>query len=50
MAFGDGHVKWMSLQSILAQTGAYVSSGCNATFSNASNYCTPLFNPFNPNS
>jgi len=47
MAFGDGHVKWMSLQNILGQTGPYVTTTCNTSFSNTSNYCTPLFNPFN---
>jgi prepilin-type N-terminal cleavage/methylation domain-containing protein/prepilin-type processing-associated H-X9-DG protein len=46
LAFGDGHVKWMSLQRILAETGPYVATDCNSSFSNATPYCSALFNPF----
>jgi prepilin-type N-terminal cleavage/methylation domain-containing protein/prepilin-type processing-associated H-X9-DG protein len=47
LAFGDGHVKWMSLQSILASTGSSAStSSCNLSSPTLIGNCSPLFNPF----
>jgi prepilin-type N-terminal cleavage/methylation domain-containing protein/prepilin-type processing-associated H-X9-DG protein len=47
LAFGDGHVKWMSLQSILAQTGSSASTGaCNLSSPTLIGNCAALFNPF----
>jgi len=47
LAFGDGHVKWMSLQSIEASTGPYQGlSTCNLSAPTYKPFCSTLFNPF----
>lgn len=48
MAFGDGHVKWMSAASIVGQTGPYVSGNCNLNAPTKIPHCARLFNPFLP--
>lgn len=48
MAFGDGHVKWMSSASIVGQTGPYVTANCNLSAPTQIPDCAPLFNPFLP--
>jgi len=49
MAFGDGHVKWMSIDSIDATT-SYVNqtktTACNLSAPTLIPNCSPLFNPF----
>jgi prepilin-type processing-associated H-X9-DG protein len=48
LTFGDGHVKWLSLNSLLAQSGTTVSAtACNLTSINeALPFCSKLWNPF----
>jgi prepilin-type N-terminal cleavage/methylation domain-containing protein/prepilin-type processing-associated H-X9-DG protein len=46
LAFGDGHVKWKSYQSIVSSTGPYVSTACNLSAPTHVPYCSTLFNPF----
>ena len=46
MAFGDGHVKWMSSASIVGQTGPYINANCNLTTLAPNPNCAVLFNPF----
>jgi prepilin-type N-terminal cleavage/methylation domain-containing protein/prepilin-type processing-associated H-X9-DG protein len=46
MTFGDGHVKWMSIASIVGQTGPYVSTNCNLSTPTQIPHCAELFNPF----
>ena len=46
MTFGDGHVKWMSLASIIGQTGPYVSANCNLNTPTQIPNCAEMFNPF----
>jgi prepilin-type N-terminal cleavage/methylation domain-containing protein/prepilin-type processing-associated H-X9-DG protein len=53
LAFGDGHVKWMSGSQILAQTGNGSTSACILEYANAGLYgypsrpsCSKLWNPF----
>jgi prepilin-type processing-associated H-X9-DG protein len=49
LAFGDGHAKWQSLQSIEANTGSvgtYTSTACNLSAPADVPYCATMFNPF----
>ena len=46
MTFGDGHVKWMSIDSIVGQTGPYVSTSCTLSAPTKIPHCAELFNPF----
>jgi prepilin-type processing-associated H-X9-DG protein len=48
MTFGDGHVKWMSSDSIVGQTGPDSPTGaaCNLSAPTAIPNCAILFNPF----
>ena len=47
IVFGDGHAKWRSLQSIVAETGPYdPHPDCNLSTLPSTPYCSKLFNPF----
>jgi prepilin-type N-terminal cleavage/methylation domain-containing protein/prepilin-type processing-associated H-X9-DG protein len=47
LAFGDGHVKWMSVPSLISSTGAYAGfSSCNLSAPTYKPLCSALFNPF----
>jgi prepilin-type processing-associated H-X9-DG protein len=55
LAYGDGHVKWMSGAEILAETGNGSTSACNLGYAIASSpaytsrpSCSKLWNPFIP--
>lgn len=52
IAYGDGHVKWMSLTSMQAAIGSNTAQGntsCNLGNVNSTlPYCSPLWNPFLP--
>jgi prepilin-type N-terminal cleavage/methylation domain-containing protein/prepilin-type processing-associated H-X9-DG protein len=50
VAFGDGHVKWMSFQTMLADVGGvHSTTACDLTNASAApNYCSRLWNPFMP--
>ena len=48
LTFGDGHVKWLSLNSLIAQSGSTVSAtACNlSSINDTLPYCSKLWNPF----
>jgi len=50
IAFGDGHVKWLSFQTMLAAVGGiHNATACDLTNASAApNYCSRLWNPFMP--
>jgi len=48
LVFGDGHAKWMSYQSIAAETGPYVAGNCNLSAPTSIPSCSKFFNPFRP--
>lgn len=50
ITFGDGHVKWMSFQTMLSDVGGvYNKTACDLTNAAAApNYCSRLWNPFMP--
>lgn len=55
LAYGDGHVKWMSSSALLAQTGTGSTSACNLASAIAGSptyitrpLCSKLWNPFIP--
>lgn len=48
LVFGDGHAKWMSYQSIAAQTGPYISGSCVLSAPTSIPSCSKFFNPFIP--
>jgi prepilin-type N-terminal cleavage/methylation domain-containing protein/prepilin-type processing-associated H-X9-DG protein len=46
IAFGDGHVKWLSLATLQAQTGTGTAACSLSSPSSATSYCSKLWNPF----
>ncbi len=46
MAFGDGHVKWQSIASVVGQTGPYVNASCVLSAPTSIPNCAKEFNPF----
>lgn len=49
LAFGDGHVKWMSIKSLGSQVGSYNNKSddkCNLSNPTSVPNCSPFFNPF----
>jgi prepilin-type N-terminal cleavage/methylation domain-containing protein/prepilin-type processing-associated H-X9-DG protein len=49
VAYADGHVKWMSIATLRAQTGSDRSNNCNLNaIAESRTYCSKLWNPFRP--
>jgi prepilin-type N-terminal cleavage/methylation domain-containing protein/prepilin-type processing-associated H-X9-DG protein len=46
LAFGDGHVKWLSIEQIKGQAGTDTSSSCTLSSPFNGPMCSTLFNPY----